>query len=175
MNVLYLFMWFFGIVSVSDVIALGEYNILFLSTAKSAQGSNQRELTNKPGHPAIYDPNLHAELVAEDLELPTTMAFLGPNDILVLEKNKGTVRRITNDRVLSQPLLDVDVANKYERGMLGIAVDKKNSEEGMNTHVFLFFSEGSSDKVYILGGKPDIGSQYSSINEIFTPGIRQTQ
>jgi hypothetical protein len=30
------------------------------------------------------------ELVSDGLELPTSMAFLGPDDILVLEKEKGT-------------------------------------------------------------------------------------
>jgi aldose sugar dehydrogenase len=41
--------------------------------------------------PIINDPNLKVEQVVEGLELPTTMAFLGPDDILVLEKDKGTV------------------------------------------------------------------------------------
>jgi hypothetical protein len=42
--------------------------------------------------PSIKDPNLGVELVSSDtLEFPTSMAFLGPDDILVLEKEKGTV------------------------------------------------------------------------------------
>ena len=36
----------------------------------------------------IHDPNLKVELIVEVLDLPTTMAFLGDNDILVLEKDK---------------------------------------------------------------------------------------
>jgi hypothetical protein len=52
------------------------------------------------------------------------MAFLGPNDMLVLEKEKGTVQRIVNGQNISQPLLDVNVAGSVERGMLGIAVSK---------------------------------------------------
>jgi glucose/arabinose dehydrogenase len=39
----------------------------------------------------IRDTALRVETVVEGLEFPTTMAFLGPNDILVLEKKKGTV------------------------------------------------------------------------------------
>ena len=50
------------------------------------------------------------------------MAFLAPHDILVLEKNNGTVRRIVNGQLLEKPLLDVNVANKVERGMVGIAI-----------------------------------------------------
>jgi aldose sugar dehydrogenase len=52
------------------------------------------------------------------------MAFLGPNDILVLEKSQGTVQRIVNGKMASQPLLQVPVATKVERGMLGIAIAK---------------------------------------------------
>ncbi|HET6799720.1 MAG TPA: hypothetical protein VFH25_04085, partial [Nitrososphaeraceae archaeon] len=46
--------------------------------------------------PIITDPNLKVELIVQGLDLPTTMAFLGPDDILVLEKDKGTVQRIVN-------------------------------------------------------------------------------
>jgi len=41
---------------------------------------------------------------AGDLQIPTSMAFLDPNDILVLEKNKGVVDRIVNGKLLPQPL-----------------------------------------------------------------------
>ncbi len=53
---------------------------------------------------------------------PTAMAFLGKDDILVLEKEKGTVQRIIDRDMLKQPLPDFDVANQLERGLLGIAV-----------------------------------------------------
>ena len=65
------------------------------------------------------------------------MAFLGPNDILVLEKDKGTVQRIMNGKISGQPLLDVNVANSVERCMCGIAISKHNS----TTYVFLYFTE----------------------------------
>src|ERR687887_1677581 len=72
----------------------------------------------------IDDPNLKYEVVASGLKSPTTMAFLGPNDILVNEKLNGTVQRIIDGKLQPQPVLDVSVANKNERGMLGIAVAK---------------------------------------------------
>ncbi len=41
--------------------------------------------------PAISkDPNLKVELVAQGSQPSTSMALLGPNDILVLEKETGT-------------------------------------------------------------------------------------
>jgi aldose sugar dehydrogenase len=50
------------------------------------------------------------ETVTEGPEFPTTIAFLGPHDLLVLEKEKGTVQRIINGKMLPQPLLDINVA-----------------------------------------------------------------
>ena len=44
----------------------------------------------------VTDPSLAVDVVAQGLSSPTTMAFLGPGDILVLEKNTGKVRRVIN-------------------------------------------------------------------------------
>lgn len=94
------------------------------------------------------NPNLRVEEVSDGLDFPTSMAFLGPEDILVLEKNEGTVKRILNGVLLDEPLLDVNVANGGERGMLGIAVAEENTsiEEDDNdnnnvTYVFLYYTE----------------------------------
>ena len=84
------------------------------------------------------DPNLKVELVAQGLRTPTSVAFLGPNDILVLEKESGTVQRIVNGQMLPQPLLQVPVSTTSERGMLGIATAKHNSGP---TYVFLYYTK----------------------------------
>ena len=57
--------------------------------------------------PVVNDPNIKIEPVYEGIDFPTSMAFLGPDDILVLEKEKGTVQRIVNGEMLDKPLLDV--------------------------------------------------------------------
>ena len=88
--------------------------------------------------PIINDPNLKAEIVYKGIDFPTSMAFLNSDDILVLEKNNGIVRRIINGMSLSEPLLDVNVANANERGLLGIAV-AKNDEN--TTNIFLYYTE----------------------------------
>jgi aldose sugar dehydrogenase len=77
--------------------------------------------------PIVNDPNLKVEQVFKGLRFPTKMAFLGPDDILVLEKDNGTVQRIVNGKMLPEPVLDVNVANKFERGLLGIAVAKHHN------------------------------------------------
>jgi aldose sugar dehydrogenase len=91
--------------------------------------------------PIINDPHLGAEIIFKGgLDFPTSMAFLGPDDILVLDKNKGTVNRIVNGTMLKEPLLDVNVANKAERGMVGIAVMPKH-DNNKSTYVFLYYTE----------------------------------
>jgi aldose sugar dehydrogenase len=96
--------------------------------------------------PIINDPNLKIEQVVEGLELPTTMAFLGPDDILVLEKDKGTVQRIINGIMQEEPVLDVNVANANERGMLGIDVANSVNDKGEHTtYVFLYYSEAEEE------------------------------
>ena len=87
----------------------------------------------------LKDTTLGLELVSSSLKDPTSMAFIGPNDILITEKNTGTVQRILNGEILEEPLLDVNVNGEDERGLLGIAVSK-NSTVG-KTYVFLFYTE----------------------------------
>jgi aldose sugar dehydrogenase len=72
--------------------------------------------------PTIHDENMNVQIVYKGPRFPTNMAFLGPDDILVLEKNEGTVQRIVNGVMLLNPLLDINVSKSSERGMLGIAV-----------------------------------------------------
>jgi aldose sugar dehydrogenase len=116
----------------------------------------------------VHDPNLKAEVVATGLRFPTTMAFLGPNDILVNEKNNGTVQRIIDGKIQPQPVIDVSVANKVERGMIGIAVAKPNSTNGKSspTHVFVSFTETKVEgsdicpkPSYCLPGHDPIGNR----------------
>jgi glucose/arabinose dehydrogenase len=89
------------------------------------------------GKPKISDPNLEINTIVEGLNTPTTMAFVGKNDILVLEKDTGIVKRVINGTVLSKPVLDINVANSVERCHCGIAVSK----EGSTTYVFLYYTE----------------------------------
>jgi glucose/arabinose dehydrogenase len=96
--------------------------------------------------PKIFDIDLKAEVVFRGLDFPTSMAFLGPNDILVLEKNKGTVQRIVNGEMLPAPLLDVNVSKRSERGMLGIDAEKIEDKVNRSaaSNVFLYFTESLS-------------------------------
>jgi aldose sugar dehydrogenase len=91
--------------------------------------------------PIIRDNNMAVQVVFEGLNFPTNMAFLGPDDILVLEKNDGTVRRIINGDMMPEPLLKVNVSDSSERGMLGIALGKNQTNNEIPFYVFLYYTE----------------------------------
>ncbi|MGC2384314.1 MAG: PQQ-dependent sugar dehydrogenase, partial [Nitrososphaeraceae archaeon] len=102
--------------------------------------------TPSSGGPTINDQKLKVEKVFSGLQIPTSMAFLAPNDILVLEKNKGVVDRIVNGRLLPQPLLQIpNIANQeVEWGLLGIAIHKLVNDSSSPTYVFLYYTEKGS-------------------------------
>jgi aldose sugar dehydrogenase len=101
--------------------------------------------------PQLSHTNHRIELVSSDLEDPTTMAFIGPDDILVAEKDKGTIQRIVNGDMLDEPLLDVNVNSSNERGMLGIAITR-NDTSGKN-YVFLFYTEADEVGAEPIGNR----------------------
>jgi glucose/arabinose dehydrogenase len=67
------------------------------------------------------------------------MAFLGEDDLLVMEKNDGTLRRIVDGVLLPDPLLDVNVGNLDERGMLGLAISRDDNENVK--YIFVYYTE----------------------------------
>jgi glucose/arabinose dehydrogenase len=78
---------------------------------------------------ATKDPNLEVELILDGLDRPISMAFLGSDDILVTEKDEGTVRRILNGNIQNELLLDLDVANSVERGLLGLSITNETGSD----------------------------------------------
>jgi len=92
--------------------------------------------------PVLHDDMLALELVAEGLDLPTSMRFLDDGTILVLEKNNGQVRVVSDGKLLDEPAIDVEVATAVEQGLLGIAI--WNGEN--DTSVFLYLTENYEDK-----------------------------
>jgi glucose/arabinose dehydrogenase len=107
----------------------------------------------------ISDPNLKSQVVFEEnIEFETTslspvgsMAFLSPNEILLLDKSKGLVKKIMNGTLIDKPLIDVAVGNHLERGLVGIATSVDVSgEKGFNnrniTNVYLYFTKSSNSE-----------------------------
>jgi glucose/arabinose dehydrogenase len=91
--------------------------------------------------PRVADPNLQVQEVVAGLNAPTTMAFIGPDDILVLQKNDGRVRRIVAGVLQAGEVLDVKVDSASERGLLGIAVHPNFPS---SSFIYLYFTESST-------------------------------
>ncbi len=85
--------------------------------------------------PEVVDPNLAVRTVVSGLVTPSAMAFLGPNDFLVLEKNTGNVKRVNG--AVQSVVLDLAVNNASERGLLGIAL---HPNFPANRGVYLYWS-----------------------------------
>jgi glucose/arabinose dehydrogenase len=132
------------------------FNFTFYFDQTHGQTTLKERVLNKgTDHPEVSDSSLKVEEVAEGLQVPTTMAFLGPDDFLILEKDKGTVMRVNRGIVTDMPLLDVNVANSIERGMCGIAVSKND----FSTNVYLYFTEIDGNDGSDRTGKAPVGNR----------------
>jgi glucose/arabinose dehydrogenase len=94
--------------------------------------------------PSLTDRDLRVELVARDFDFPTSIEFLGKDDFLLLEKNTGDIYRILNGNVTG-PLFHIDVSQKDERGLLGIAILKNDNLNKDKTFVFLYYTLCTKD------------------------------
>jgi glucose/arabinose dehydrogenase len=108
--------------------------------------------------PSVVDPNLAVRTAASGLDQPISMAFIGTNDMLVLEKATGKVQRVVNG-VVQSTVLDLPVNSASERGLLGIALHPQFFIGG---RVYLFWSESSTGadstelaEVPLLGNRVD--------------------
>jgi glucose/arabinose dehydrogenase len=108
--------------------------------------------------PSVVDPDLAVRTAASGLEQPISLAFIGRNDMLVLEKASGKVQRVRNGTVHST-VLDLAVNSASERGLLGIALDPHFFVSG---RVYLYWSESSTGadstdllQVPLLGNRVD--------------------
>jgi glucose/arabinose dehydrogenase len=111
------------------------------------------------GTPAMVDENLDVRTVVSGLNTPTTMAFIGRNDMLVLEKGTGKVQRVIDGVIQPTPALDLAVNSASERGLLGIALHPRFPSE---PSVYLFWTESSTgadttvlSEVPLLGNRVD--------------------
>jgi aldose sugar dehydrogenase len=108
--------------------------------------------------PSVVDPNLAVRTAASGLDQPISMAFIGQNDMLVLEKATGKVQHVVNG-VVQSTVLDLPVNSASERGLLGIALHPQFFIGG---RVYLFWSESSTGEdsvelaeVPLLGNRVD--------------------
>jgi aldose sugar dehydrogenase len=122
------------IISVLAIMILISAPLGFVSAQEAHEHADHVSASSGP---SVSDPNLSVNRVGDGLLLPTAMAFVDDDRILVLEKDNGTVRMLVDGVLQDEPVLDVAVANENERGMLGIATSVEND----TTLVFLYFTE----------------------------------
>jgi glucose/arabinose dehydrogenase len=91
--------------------------------------------------PSVFDPNLSVRTAASGLSQPTSMAFVGKNSFLVLEKASGKVQRVIDGVVQSVPALDLAVNSASERGLLGIAL---HPDFPRRPWVYLYWTESTA-------------------------------
>src|SRR5215213_33138 len=122
----------------SNVIIIN-FDGMFVSNV-SGQPSSEKD---SEGSIVFKDPKLKAELVVSGLEFPTSIAFIDKNDFLIVEKETGMVKRVTDGKIL-EPLLQLTVSGKDERGLLGIDIDKKQYPGFNVIYVYLSYVECES-------------------------------
>jgi len=91
--------------------------------------------------PVVFDPNLTVDTVVSGLSQPTSLAFIGHDDLLVLEKASGRVKRITGGVLQPTPVLDLAVNSGSERGLLGIAI---HPDFPRRPWVYLYWTESTA-------------------------------
>ena len=106
--------------------------------------------------PTVLHPGLKVRTVAGGLLTPTTLAFVGADDLLVLEKSTGRVQRVLRGAVHGT-VLDLAVNFGSERGLLGIATDPNFPS---NPWVYLYWTESTTGAdTGVLSETPLLGNR----------------
>jgi sugar lactone lactonase YvrE len=58
------------------------------------------------------DTRIKIETIYDGLKFPTAIAFLGPDDMLVLQRSDNKIMRIANGQMLDEPVLDLGNTTK---------------------------------------------------------------
>jgi len=91
--------------------------------------------------PEVVDPDLEVNTTVSGLAQPVSMAFVGHDRFLVLEKASGQVKLVEDGEVRGT-VLDLAVNSASERGLLSIALHPKFKRNGW---VYLFWSQSKTD------------------------------
>jgi glucose/arabinose dehydrogenase len=104
----------------------------------------------------MLHPKLAVRTVATGLITPTSLAFLGPNNMFVLEKNTGRVLRVVGG-VVGPTVLDLAVNFASERGLLGVALHPDFPD---TPFVYLYWTESTTGAdTDVLSETPLLGNR----------------
>jgi glucose/arabinose dehydrogenase len=126
-------------------LSMDENDNIITAQLSSGNSNNTFQVLPDPSPPAISDPSMRVEKVITGLEMPTSMAFLDNDDIIITQKDNGRVRLVSNGILQPQPILQVPVVNNSERGLLGVAI--ANTTNSTIKTVFLYYTEPVGEQV----------------------------
>ena len=100
-----------------------------LAYLESLRASGQGSPGSGVAGPVGLPPGFRRETVAEGLTAVTAMAVAPDGRVFVCEQG-GTLRVVKDDRLLPEPVLQVEVDSLWERGLIGVAVDPDFARNG---------------------------------------------
>jgi glucose/arabinose dehydrogenase/plastocyanin len=88
----------------------------------------------------VYGNNtrIKIETVYDGLKFPTAIAFLGPNDMLVVQKTNTSIMRIVNGQMLDEPVLDLGNSIRPIGGACLCDIALLQNDNG-TTYAFLYY------------------------------------
>ena len=95
-------------------------------------------------NPEILVDGYKIEKYVTDLNIPIAIDFID-SDMFILQKNDGIIHLIQNGKLKEQPILDLEVSNYGEQGLLGITT--------VGNKIYLFFTEAFHDGGLSHGNK----------------------
>jgi glucose/arabinose dehydrogenase len=119
-----------GLLTVAVLVGLAAGFVSYDGIAVTAQVTS----------PTMLHPDLGVRAVVTGLSQPTTIAFIGENEMLVLEKSTGKVQRVV-DGAIDSTVLDLAVNSGSERGLLGVALHPDFPD---NPGVYLYWTESTT-------------------------------
>jgi glucose/arabinose dehydrogenase len=108
----------------------------------------------------MLDPNLQVTtFLGSGLTQPIGIVFLAADDVLVLEKASGQIKRVIGGVIQPTPVLDLAVNSASERGLLSLVLHPDFPE---NPSAYIFWTESSTgadtnvtEEVALLGNRVD--------------------
>lgn len=95
--------------------------------------------------PPFVSGNLALEPVHENLNFPVTLAFAPDGRLFYDELREGGVRILQEGQLLEEPFLSLDVAQRAETGLLGLAVDPQFPA---NPYVYVYYTYEDGDGLH---------------------------
>jgi aldose sugar dehydrogenase len=94
--------------------------------------------SNEVGEIYGNDTKIKIELVYDGLDFPTAIAFLGPDDMLILQRNDNRIMRIVNGQMLNEPVLDLGNTVKIQGCMCGLTILQNDNS---TSYAFVYYYE----------------------------------